>query len=106
MRGILVDKSYLDYSKISRYSNFPYYYNKTDGKYVSGTTNNLDSTTDFIYYIVEAGDSYDSIALRYYDSPLYYWIICDYNRIQDCFRKPEVGTKLKIPTFSSLKYEK
>ena len=104
MRGRLVDKSYLEYSRISRYSNFPYYYNSTDGKYVSGTTNNLDNTTDFIYYTVEMGDSYDSIALRYYDSPLYYWIICDFNRIQDCFEKPKVGTRIKIPTFSSLRY--
>ena len=106
MRDKLVDKSYLEYAKISRYSNSPYYYNKTDNKYIGGTTYNLDDTTESIYYTVEPGDSYDSIALRFYDSPLYYWIICDFNRIHDCFKKPEVGTKLKIPTFSALRYDK
>ena len=106
MRCRLVDKSYLEYRKISRYSNFPYYFNKTDGKYVGGTTNNLDDNTEFIYYTVQAGDSYDSIALKYYDSPLYYWIICDFNRIEDCLEKPKVGTRIKVPTFSALRYKK
>ena len=106
MRDVLRHKSYLQYNGISRYARFPYYYNETDNKYVSGTTNQLDDSTDFIYYTVKTGDSYDSIALRYYDNPTYYWIICDFNRIQDCFDKPEVGTVLKVPTFSRLTYKR
>lgn len=105
MRSILKNKSYLQYDRVSRYSQFPYYYNDMDRKYTSGTTNQLDDTTDYVYYEVQAGDSYDSIALTYYDNPTYYWVICDFNRIIDCFEKPKIGTKIKIPTFSQLRYK-
>lgn len=105
MRDVIKNKAYLQYSKISRYSAFPYYWNETDGKYMGGTTNQLDDTTDFVYYETNPGDTYDSIALKYYDNPTYYWVICDFNRILDCFEKPKVGTRLKIPTFSQLKYK-
>lgn len=105
MRDVLKHKSFLQYERISRYSPFPYYYDETDGKYVGGITNQLDDTTDFVYYMVQAGDTYDSIALRYYDNPLYYWVICDFNRILDCFERPKEGVLLKIPTFSQLRYK-
>jgi len=105
MRDILKNKSYLQYPRISRYSSFPYYYNETDDKYSCGTTNQLDDSVDFVYYEVQSGDSYDSIALTYYDNPTYYWVICDFNRIMDCFDRPKAGTLLKIPTFSQLRYK-
>lgn len=105
MRDTLLHKSYLQYDKISRYSPFPYYYDNNDDKYVSGITNQLDDSTDFIYYRVKAGDTYDSIALKYYDNPTYYWIICDFNRILDSLSRPKVGELIKVPTFSQLRYK-
>ena len=67
-------------------------YNRLDDKYIEGTTSWLSSDTSYSIHKVELNDTYDSIALKYYNSPLYYWIILDFNHIQDPFKEPEVGT--------------
>lgn len=101
---VLTDKSYKSYERLSRYSSFPYYYNRNDNKYIYGTTGQLDDTTPFSSYIVKQNDTYDSIALDFYNNPTYYWVICDFNRIQDPFENPTAGTLLRIPVFSSIRY--
>lgn len=101
---VLVDKSYKDYLRLSRYNNFPYYYHLEDKKFVYGTTSQLNDTTSHIIHVVKRNDTYDSLALYYYGNPTYYWIICDFNHIQDPFEKPEIGTQLKIPTFSEIEF--
>lgn len=102
---ILSRKQYRDYDRVSRYSVFPYYYNRLDGKYIYGTTSHLktDEVT-FVSHIVKDGDTYDSLALYYYNNPTYYWVITDFNRVQDPFNRPKVGTNLKIPTFSHIEF--
>lgn len=102
---VLKDKSYKDYDYMSRYNGFPYYYNTLDKKYVYGTTSNLRDSIVFTLYEVKYGDTYDSIALDFYNTPLYFWVICDFNRIQDPFDTPEPGTRLKIPSISNLVFE-
>lgn len=102
--NVLKDKSYKNYNKISRYSIFPYYYNMLDNKYVYGITSNLDQSTDYSIYTVKYNDTYDSIAVDYYNNPSYYWVICDFNRIDDPFEKPEEGTKLAIPVLSTIQF--
>ena len=101
---ILKNKSYKSYNRLSRYSTVPYYYNTRDKKYVVGTGTNLDDTTNFSVHKVIKGDTYDTLALRYYNNPTYFWIICDYNRIQDPFVDPEVGTTLYIPLLSKISF--
>lgn len=34
----LINKTFKSYNYLSRYSSFPYYYNKNDDKYVQGLT--------------------------------------------------------------------
>lgn len=101
---ILKNKSYKSYNRLSRYSTVPYYYNTRDKKHVVGTGTNLDDTTNFSVHKVIKGDTYDTLALRYYNNPTYFWIICDYNRIQDPFVDPEVGTTLYIPLLSKISF--
>ena len=103
--NIATEKSYKSYDYISRYQSVPYYYNKEDDRYVYGTTSQLNTTSSYSIYTVKAADSYDSIALMHYKNPTLYWIICDYNRIQDPFDAPVPGTKLKIPVLSNLTYK-
>lgn len=105
VRDILQQKSYRTYDYLSRYSNFPYYYNTLDKKYVYGTTTQLHTDTPFVLYKVIPGDTYDSIALEFYNTPLYYWMICDFNQIQDPLDPPIPGTRLKVPTLSSITYK-
>ena len=101
---VLTDKSYKKYKRLSRYSNFPYYYNKEDGKYIYGTTAQLNDTTSSVIHTVKQGDTFDTLALYYYGNPTYYWIICDFNHIQDPYRTLKVGEKINIPTFSTIEY--
>ena len=99
------DKSYRSYDYVSRYQSFPIYYHEEDGKYIYGTTSQLKTDTRYSIHNVISGDTYDSIALTYYNSPTLYWIICDYNKIQDPFIKPVPGTRLKIPTLSNINFK-
>lgn len=102
---VLVNKAYRTYDKVSRYTNFPYYYNVIDKKYIYGVTRPLAKDIPYIIHIVKQYDTYDSIALYYYNNPTYYWVICDFNNILDPYTIPEVGTELKIPSFSALQFE-
>lgn len=101
----LKDKQYKDYDKLSRYEPYPYYYDVTDKKYVYGTTGHLSTNTPYVAHTVKQGDTWDSLALYYYNNPTYYWIICDYNRVQNPFNNPKINEVVKIPTFSAIRFE-
>ena len=45
--NVLTNERYLNYDKLSRYSQFPYFYNKLDDKYICGTTSYLKDTTNY-----------------------------------------------------------
>ena len=51
------------------------------------------------YKIIELDKDYslDEISLKYYYTPLYYWIIGEVNNIKDPFVKVKKGVKLRIP---------
>lgn len=103
--NVLTNERYLNYDKLSRYSQFPYFYNKLDNKYICGTTSYLKDTTNYQVYIVQPNDTYDSIALRAYGNPTYYWIICSFNHIQDAFSIPIPGSQLKLPVMTDIEFE-
>lgn len=105
MPDVLTNKQYKEYNKVSRYSNFPIYYNILDNKYIQGTTAYLNNTTAHSLYTVVKNDTYDSIALKFYGTPIFYWIICSFNHIQDPFIPPKVGDTLMIPVFSTITYD-
>ncbi len=103
---VLSQRQLKNYNRISRYSPFPIYYHSQDDKYFHGLTAQLKvDSTSFVSHKIEQGDTYDSLSLYYYNNPTYYWVICDFNRIQDPYVMPEVGTILKIPTFSHIEYD-
>ena len=102
---VLSKKSYKSYDKLSRYAPFPYYYHKIDGKYIYGTTSYLKDSTPYSLYTVQQGDTFDTLALEFYNNPTLYWIICSFNHIQDPFKKLAPGTKLKIPSISAIEFD-
>lgn len=104
MPDILKDKSYKDYNYVSRYISIPYYYNTEDDKYIYGTAQQLNEDISFALHEVQRGDSLDSLALKYYNNPTLYWIIADFNRIQDPYKELKVGDKIKIPSISSISF--
>ena len=101
---ILTNKSYKSYDYISRYSLCPTYYHTLDDKFITGRARYLSDETIYTSYTVRKNDSYDKIALRYYNNPTYYWIICSFNRITDPFESPVPGSILKIPSISNIEF--
>lgn len=103
--AVLTQKAYKDYNTLSRYASFPYYFNTLDKKYIYGTTSQLDvEGTPSSAHTVGRGDTLDSLALQYYNDPTKYWIIADFNRIQDPLEDLKMGTVLNIPTMSAIRY--
>ena len=105
MPNIISNKQYRDYKKVSRYSSTPYYYNLVDKRFFYGTSKNLKDTTTHRIHKVAEGDTLDSLALDYYNNPTYYWIIADFNRINDPYESLKIDSYLKIPTFSNIEFE-
>lgn len=102
----LTDKAYKSYDRVSRYSIFPYYYNRIDDKYIYGLTSQLKKdNVSFVTHVVQLEDTLDTLSLYYYNNPTYFWIIADFNNIQDPYEKLRLGTKLKIPTFSNIEFD-
>lgn len=101
----LKNKSYTDSTTLSRYTPFPYYYHTKDDKFVRGTTSYLKDTTVYSLYEVQRGDTFDSIALEFYNNPTLYWVICSFNHIQDPYMELTAGQKIKVPAISNIEFD-
>lgn len=95
-------KNYKHYDYISRYESFPYYYDNVNNRYYYGLSANLSKDTPYASYTVQSGDSYDSIAYDKYGNALFYWVICYFNDVADCFQQPQAGTVIKLPSLNSI----
>lgn len=103
---VLKDKQSKTYSYISRYSAFPFFYNTKDTKYIYGITSQLNTNISYVAHKVNQADTLESLALKYYGRPDYYWIIADFNRIQDPFIKLiDRYTVINIPSLSNISFE-
>lgn len=102
---ILTDKQYKQYNYFSRYSGFPFYYDTTENRFVYGTTSQLNQDTTYVVYKAKQSDTWDNIALYFYNSPTYYWVLLDFNHIQDPFIEPVEGQEIKIPTLNAVTYK-
>ena len=103
---VLSEKYYVQCDKLSRYSDIPAYYHKVDNKYMYGISKNLDQSTPYDTYKIKQGDTFDTLALKFYNDPSYYWILADYNRVNDPFAKLKVDTYIRIPVLSSINFER
>ena len=105
MPDILKNKSYKQYENISRYTSFPYYYHSEDNKYIYGITAHIDKNISYVVHKIRQGDTLDNLSLTYYGRPDYYWMIADYNDIQDPY---EIlygrYDRLLIPTFTAISF--
>ena len=100
----LINKQYREYSYMSRYASFPFYYHTEDKKYVYGTTSQLQKEIPYTLYKIVKNDTIDSIALDFYNNPTYFWVICDFNDIIDPYTKLVEGETLKIPSLSNVSF--
>lgn len=102
---VLVNKSKKDYDYTSRYATFPYYYHTVDKKYVYGITNNLRDNTEYVVHTIKDTDTFDSLALKYYGRPDLFWVICDFNGVQDPYIKLiDNFNFIFIPTLAGIRF--
>jgi hypothetical protein len=47
-------------------------------------------------YLVSINDTWILISYKYYGTIFLWWLVCEYNRIQDPTKIPEPGTKIKL----------
>lgn len=103
---ILKDKQTKSYDYISRYAGIPFYYNIKDNKYIYGLTKQLDDTTNYVIHNVIPTDNLDYLSNYYYGRPDYYWVIAEFNYIQDPFIKlSEHFDIIKIPAINEINYK-
>lgn len=102
---VLKDKKYNTYGYTNRYTYTPTYFNKIDKKEVCGIGKNLSKNTDYYTYKIWPGDTLDSLALKYYNNPTYWWVIAYFNDIQDAFVDLATNYKtVKIPNISTIEF--
>lgn len=102
---VLKDKQTREYDYISRYASFSFYYNTQDDKYIYEITSQLNDNITFVEHKIKQWDTLDSLAFYYYGRPDLYWVIADFNRIQDPFINLYDNYKaLKIPQLSNISY--
>lgn len=101
--NVLKDKSSKTYLYTSRYATLPYYYNTLDKKYVYGISKNLNTNTDYVLHNLVDSDSLDSLALKYYGRPDLFWVIADFNNLNDPYIKlVDKMSSIKIPALSGI----
>lgn len=101
--NVLKDKSSKTYLYTSRYATLPYYYNTLDKKYVYGISKNLNTNTDYVLHNLVDSDSLDSLALKYYGRPDLFWVIADFNNLNDPYIKlVDKMSSIKIPSLSGI----
>jgi hypothetical protein len=101
----LKNKTYANFDYLSRYTDTPYYYDTLTDKQIFGIGTNLKDNTEFVTHIVKSNDTLNSLALKYYNNPTFWWVIAYFNNVQDAF-KPlrDKYTTLKIPNISSIQF--
>jgi hypothetical protein len=102
---VLRDKQWQEYNYTSRYTPFPFYYNEVDSKYIYGITKQLGDDTEYVMHTLVDSDTLDSLALKYYGRPDLYWVISDFNQINDPYinLKEKMDT-IMVPSISNIYY--
>jgi hypothetical protein len=103
---VLTEKTFQQYDYTCRYTGVPYYYNKEDGKYVYGISANMIKGLPWVAHKVKQEDTWDSLALNYYNNPTLFWVICYFNDVIDPF--DEILNRyeiVKIPTLTSIEFD-
>ena len=101
----LKNKTYHSFDYLSRYTNIPYYYDSICGKEIYGIGTNLKTNSEYVTHKVRSNDTLNSLSLKYYNNPTFWWVIAYFNDIQDPFKQLSAKYEtLKIPSISSIEF--
>lgn len=98
------NKTYFNFDYPSRYTSTPYYYDTKHDKEVYGVGSLMDTSINYYSYTVKAGDTLDSIALKFYSNPTYWWILAYFNHIIDALKPLKENEIIKVPNMSSISF--
>ena len=104
----LKNKRYLKYGYTCRQNGTAVYYDTLTGKECYGIIRDLNKTTASFTHIVQERETLDSLALKYYNNPTYWWVIAMFNNIQDALvsNLKEEYPVLQIPNIAAIIFEK
>lgn len=99
----LKNKKYATFEYTSRYTGIPYYFNKRDGREIFGLSKNMYKDVPWVAHKVKPTDTLDSLALKYYNNPTYWWVIAYFNDIQDAFiHLIDKYSVIKVPSMRNI----
>ena len=102
----LKDKQYRTFDYNSRYTTVPFYFDTLALRKCPGIGSNMETQdVPYVSHKVTRDDTLDSLALKYYNNPTYWWVIAYFNDIQDAFINLfEKFTIIQIPQIASIKF--
>lgn len=102
----LKSKTYKTYDYLCRYDKVPSYYDSLRKREVAGIGSNMLKTAPFVTHYLTQEDTLNSLSLKYYGNPVYWWVIAYFNDIQDAFSDlmENNRTMLKIPNIASIEF--
>lgn len=104
----LKNKRYLQYGYLCRYTGTPFYYDTIQGRECAGLAKDISKDAPYFTHKTKAGETLDSLALKYYNNPTYWWIIASFNNIHDALID-DLKAKypvLQIPNVGAITFEK
>lgn len=79
------------------------YYKDDDGfeffnilKRLNLNIDNYDDKEIFSEYLLKPGDTYTKISYSYYGTIELWWLVCLVNKIDNPFKKPDIGSKIYL----------
>jgi nucleoid-associated protein YgaU len=101
----LKNKSYAKFDYISRYEGIPYYFDSLENREIMGLGTNIKTAAEYVTHSVQSNDTLHSLALKYYNNPMFWWIIAYFNDVQDAFKPLKNKYKtLKIPNIANIEF--
>lgn len=96
---------YISYDYTSRYTGVPIYFDTINQRQIYGIGTNLKTDTPVVSHKVSPRDTLHNLALKYYNNPTYWWIIANFNNIQDAFvNLIDRYSILQIPNIASIMF--
>lgn len=104
----LKNKRYMQYGYLCRYTGTPFYYDTLKEKESAGIAQDVSKDAPSFTHKVKVGENLDSLALKYYNNPTYWWVIASFNGIQDAFidNLQDEYPILQIPNIGAITFEK
>jgi nucleoid-associated protein YgaU len=102
----LTTKKVISLDYITRYNGVATYYDTERGREICGVGRAMRLDTPYVSHVVQPYDTLDSLALRYYNNPTYWWAIAYFNKINDPFiLLSSKFSVLKIPSLASITFK-